>query len=124
MSTPLSLDLRSRIAAAHTTRDGTNEEIAARFSVSRSTVERLGRRVREGVGLEPGTPTGRPRVLQLQHLDWIGRTLRKDPYLSSYELATKFRKRFRRVKVHRSTVLRAMHELNFTFKKNTVRSPA
>ena len=124
MSAPLSLDLRERIAAAHAARDGTNEEIAARFSVSRTTVERLGRRVREGVGLEPGKPTGRPRALQSQHIDWIGKTLSKDPYLSSYELATKFRKRFRRVNVHRSTVLRAMHDLNFTFKKNTVCSPA
>ena len=75
MSAPLSLDLRERIAAAHAARDGTNEEIAARFSVSRTTVERLGRRVREGVGLEPGKPTGRPRALQSQHIDWIGKTL-------------------------------------------------
>ncbi len=124
MAAPLSSDLRERIAAAHAARDGTNEEIAERFSVSLTTVERFGRRIREGQGLEPGKPTGRPRALQSQHLEWIDKALRDDPYLTSYDLAVKFRKHFRRVKVHRSTILRAMHELEFTFKKNSIRTPA
>ena len=124
MTAPLSVDLRERIAAAHAEREGTNEEIAERFSVSVTTVERFGRRVREGVGLEAGKPTGRPRTLQARHLKWISKALRNDPYLTSHELSAKFRSYFRSVKVHRSTILRAMHELDFTFKKNSIRAPA
>lgn len=120
----MSADLRERIAGAHAARDGTNEEIAERFSVSVTTVERFGRRAREGVGLEPGRPTGRPRTLQDQHMKWIAKTLRNDPFLTSHELSAKFRRHFRSVKVHRSTILRAMHELEFTFKKNSIRTPA
>ena len=40
----------------------------------------------------------------------------KDP-----ELAARFNKRFRGTKVHRSTILRAMHDLGFSFKKKSVR---
>ena len=121
MSARLSLDLRKRIAAAHAARDGTNEEIAARFQVSRTTVERLGRRLREGTGLEPGKSTGRPKVLLPKHYDGMAKELPKDPYLGSYGLAARFRKHFRHVKLHRSTVLRAMHDLGFSFKKNSLR---
>lgn len=124
MTAPLSMDLRERIAAAHEVRDGTNEEIATRFGVSLTTVERLGRKIREGVGLVPGKPTGRPKLLKKKHHDWIAKQLRRDPYMTSYELTARLKKRFRRMGIHRSTVLRAMHELGFTFKKNSVRSTA
>lgn len=124
MTAPLSMDLRERIAAAHEARDGTNEEIAKIFGVSLTTVERLGRKLREGIDLVAGKPTGRPKLLEKKHHDWIAKQLRGDPYITSHELTAKLKKRFRRLGIHRSTVLRAMHDLGFTFKKNSVRPTA
>lgn len=118
------MDLRERIAAAHEARDGTNEEIAKIFGVSLTTVERLGRKLREGIDLVAGKPTGRPKLLEKKHHDWIAKQLRGDPYITSHELTAKLKKRFRRLGIHRSTVLRAMHDLGFTFKKNSVRPTA
>lgn len=124
MPTPLSLDLRERIVEAYLAGKESNAEIAARFSVSVTTVERLSRRSREGRSLEPETPPGRPPKVTGTHREWIAGELERDPYLSSYELAARFRRRFPRCRVHRSTVLRVMHDLGFTFKKKSLRSPA
>ena len=124
MPNPLSIDLRERIADAYLAGEMSNAAIAERYRVSVTTVERLGRRVREGISLEPGKSPGRPRVLLDKHLAWLGREIKRDPYVSSYELRTRFHKRCPRIRVHRSTILRAMHELGFTFKKNSVRAPA
>lgn len=123
MPAPLSQDLRERIVAACLAQEGSHPEIAERFGVSRTTVERLVRRVREDRGLEPDKPSGRPPLLEEKHLEWIKNELERDPFISSYELTSRFTRRFRKVRLHRSTILRAMHDLGFTFKKNTVRSP-
>lgn len=124
MPAPLSIDLRERIVEAYLLREQTHEEIAERFRVSVPTVERLGRRAREGRDLEPDRPTGRPRLLQEQHLAWLRKEMEADPYVTSHELTARFKRRFPRCRLHRSTVLRAMHELGFTFKKNSLRTPA
>ncbi len=124
MPAPLSLDLRERIVTASLAGEGSHPEIAERFGVSVTTVERLVRRVREARGLEPDKPPGRRPLLEEQHFAWLRSELERDPFISSYDLTARFRRRFRRVQLHRSTILRAMHDLGFTFKKNSVRSPA
>lgn len=111
------MDLRKRIADAYLECDGTNGEIAARFGVSIPTVERLGRRVREGTGLVPLPRPGRPRLLNERHHKWIVSELTRDPYITSYELTRRFRTRHRSVDIHRSTILRAMRDVGYSFKK-------
>lgn len=55
---PYSLDLRERIVQA--VQHGlAQQDVASRFSVSLSTVERYARRARSGRGLEPGPRAGR-----------------------------------------------------------------
>lgn len=117
MTRPLSLDLRERIADAIRSEDQTHPEIAARFAVSITTVERISRKLREGRSLEPGRSTGRPPVLREEHKAFIREQLEQDPFVSSYELATRFNRRFPKNRVHRSTILRAMHGAGFSFKK-------
>jgi transposase len=59
----LSLDLRQRIADAL---EGgqTQTSIAERFAVSRSSVERMARKRREGQGLEPGVRPGKKPLVE------------------------------------------------------------
>ncbi len=66
----LSLDLRQRVAdALDALEEGqTQTSIAQRFAVSRSSVERIARKTREGQGLEPGVRPGKkPLVETEQH---------------------------------------------------------
>ena len=51
----------------------------------------------------------------------IEKRMREASRARSYELAARFNKRFRATKVHRSTILRAMHDLGFSFKKKSIR---
>lgn len=122
MARALSIDLRERILAAVDAGEESYPLIAERFSVSVTTVERLVRRRKQGKGLEPDKRSGRPPKLRDQHLAWIEEELKANPYITSYELAARFKKRFRKLLVHRSTILRAMHDLGFSFKKNSVRT--
>lgn len=122
MARALSIDLRQRILNAVDEAEQSYPLIAERFSVSVTTVERLVRRRRQGKGLEPDKRSGRRPKLQDEHLAWIDEELKVTPYITSYELAARFNKRFRKLSVHRSTILRAMHDLGFSFKKNPVRA--
>jgi len=120
MAGPLSLDLRERIAAAIVAAEESHPLIAERFGVSQSTVERISRKQREGESLEPRKPPGRGPSLQPKHFRWIRAEVERDPYISSYVVAGRFNKRFPKNRVHRSTILRAMHSLGYSFKKNSV----
>ena len=122
MTAPLSLDLRERIAAAIDGKEESHPFIANRFAVSVTTVERISRKLRERQSLEPRKPPGRTPVLENNHLSRIRAEIVRDPYISSYKLTCRFNKRFPKQRVHRSTILRAMHKLGYSFKKNTVRS--
>ena len=109
--------LRERIAEAYLAGEETCPAIAERFQVSVATVERLGRRVREGTGLEPLPRSGRPPKMRPADKRWVERALKKNPYTSSYQLAELFCKAHPDRRVHRSTILRVMHELGWTHKK-------
>ena len=84
----LSIDLRQRVAdALDALEEGqTQTSIAKRFAVSRSSVERIARKRREGQGLEPGVPAGKKPLVEREqqeafaHLaawrtDWTLQTL-------------------------------------------------
>lgn len=124
MSKSLSLDICERIASAVQLAEESHVLIAARFSISVSTVERISRKLREGRTLEPAPRLGRTKVLMENHRAFIRHQLRDDPYITSYELARRFNARFRVNRVHRSTILRAMRELGFSFKKKRPTPPS
>lgn len=124
MAAPLSLDLRERIAAAVVAAEESHPLIAERFGVSVTTVERISRKQREGKSLEPRKHPGRGPALEEKHFAWIRAEVQRDPYISTYEVAGRFNKRFPKNRVHRSTILRAMHHLGYSFKKNSARPAA
>jgi transposase len=115
MALPLSLDLRSRIAAA--LREGaTVREAAARFEVSVASAVRIGQLARTGQGLE-AKKAGGPRPLLLLSAtaaitarlaaksDWTVRALAAD--LQSTGIA-----------VSHDTVWRFLRRQGLSFKKN------
>jgi transposase len=122
MSRPLSIDLRQRIADALDAEEESQTLIAECFQVSVTSVERISRRVREGRGLAAKKPPGPSPILKKAHREYLRLELQRDPYVSSYELTRRLKRRFRRLSLHRSTVLRAMHALGFSHKKNSVLS--
>jgi transposase len=113
----VSVDLRKRIAAALGQAKESHPLIAERFGVSVSTVEIISRKIREGRSLEPAPRPGRTRLFGAEHLRYLSKVLRENPYITSHELAALYNQKFKSNQVHRSTVLRTMHELGFSFKK-------
>ena len=122
MTAPLSMDLRKRIAKAIVAGEESHPLIAARFEVSVTTVERISRKLREGKSLEPRKHPGPASLLDEKHLARVRAELVRDPHITSYKLTHRFHKLFPKHQVHRSTILRAMHQLGYSFKKNSVRS--
>ena len=113
------MELRTRILETSLSGQWKEREVADLFSVSLTTVQRLRSKHRHGQSLEPSSPTGAPRKLNASHLQWLKRYLNQWPYATSYELTQKFNRAHRQCAVHRSTILRAMHELGYSYKKNT-----
>lgn len=109
--------LRKRIAEAYLAGEESCPAIAERFQVSVATVERLGRRAREGAGLEPAFSPGRPPKMTKADRRWVERQLTKNPYITSYELTELFCDSHPEKSVHRSTILRVMKGLGWTSKK-------
>ena len=109
------IELRTRNLEASVSGRWKEREVAEIFGVSLSTVQRLGSRHRHGESLEPGRSTGAPRKLGPSALRWLQRWLRQSPYTSSYELTKTFNQAHRHGPVHRSTILRAMHDLGYRY---------
>lgn len=122
MPAPLSLDLRRRIAEAIEKNEENGVAIAARFAVSSATVCRIRARLENEESLEARMAPGREFKVTDKHRDWIRRELQRDPFLTSHELTERFNRRYRKTQVHRSTILRAMHMIGFSFKKKSLRA--
>ena len=79
---PYSLDLRARIVAAYDRKEGSQADIARRFDVSRSFVEKLLRRRRETHALDAKPHTGGRRA----RLDAAGRATLRQMLLDTNDL--------------------------------------
>ena len=51
------------------------------------------------------------------HLEWLRKRIAESPFLSTYELTPLFLEAFPELSVHRSTILRALHQLGLSVKK-------
>lgn len=123
MAKMMSEDLRKRLAVAITRADESYPRLGERFGVSASTVEKFARKLREGRSLQPAPRPGRPVALEQEHLQFLRDELKASGFLSSYDLARRYNTRFKSNRVHRSTILRAMRELGYSFKKKQPTHP-
>lgn len=116
MGRALSLDLRSRIAAALCAGE-TTRAVAKRFGVSVATAVRLGQKQRSGEGLGTGKIGGhrRPSIVG-DDLDWLCARLAEKGDLTIRALASELADRG--VVVTHDTVWRTVRRLGLSFKKN------
>lgn len=128
MPKPLSIDLRERIVTVlqHAkSEEGTShtlDEIAARFAVSRSTVARLSRKVKEKQSIEAlphsgGSPT---KKMFTEHEQALVNWLNKKPDLLLRELAQLLEETYG-FTITESGVHRVLERLGITRKKNPER---
>ena len=113
----LPIELLERIVSAQNDQGMAPSEIADVFQVSMASVYRFIKAANAGETLVPNGPTGGPRKLGQRELQWLRSTIETNPFTTSYELTSKYNQEFRSNRVHRSTILRAMHELGYTHKK-------
>lgn len=117
------IELRLKIVAAHTEQGIAPAQVARIFGVSYRTVKRYLAKASEGHSLEPGIGTGRPRLLADYDLAWIRQFMEDAPFSSSHEVAHAYN-RAHGTKIHRSTFLRALHDLGLSFKKKRPSHPS
>lgn len=115
----LPVELRERIISAHLQQGMAVSEIADVFQVSVTSVRRYIKLAKAGRSLTPVTPPGGQKKLGAPEHQWVLAEIQQSPFTTSYELTAKYNQKFPANQVHRSTILRAMHQLGFTHKKNT-----
>ena len=117
MPASLPIELRERIVGAHVEQGMSAAEISRVFQVGYTSVRRYLAKHELGASLAPQFPPGKTPKLGPRELAWVKAELSANPYLTSYELSTRYNRAHRSNGVHRSTILRAMHKLGFTHKK-------
>jgi transposase len=113
----LPIELRERIVRAHFEQGIAVLEIADVFQVSITSVRRFIKLAKAGGSLVPNAPPGGQEKLGEAEFKWLLAEIKQSPFTTSYELTSKYNRKFRANQVHRSTILRAMHKLGFTHKK-------
>ena len=116
MARPLSLDLRSRVAAALT--DGsTVRAAAARFDISVASAVRIGQLARAGQGLEAKKRNGQRPLMLLSAADAVTSRLASKADWTVRALAADLRAAG--IAVSHDTVWRFLRRQGLSFKKNS-----
>ncbi len=114
----LSIDLRQRIVEAYKRGQGSQRKLAQRFSVSRSSVERLLKRERQTGSVAPKPHGGgRAPIVHEHDREAIKQWLRDEPDLIQQELAERFTAETGRT-VSQQTISRSLRRLEITRKKS------
>lgn len=118
MPKALSVDLRTRIAAAMAQGEPVRA-VAAQFQVSASSAVRLGQKLRAGADLTPAKRGGPRRPLITTAVaDWLRARLAEKPDLTMRALAAELRERG--TPVAHDTVWRFVRRAGLTVKKKTL----
>ncbi len=124
MAVAYSTDLRERVVRAYQAGEGTQAQIAQRFQVSPSFVQRLLQRYRQSGQVSAKRRGGnhQPRI-QGEHLDLVQRLVEAQPDAYLSELAEQFTQQTG-IQVSRVTMHRCIQRLRLSTKKNTRRHRA
>lgn len=116
---PLSIDLRQRIIDVHTDGGISQRQLANRFQVSLSSVQRLLKRWRKGEGIEPKDHGGgHPPLLNTEQRERVKALIEANNDATLEELQVLVDEQ-EAVWVSRSTMGRITQALGLTRKKNT-----
>lgn len=121
MAVAYSMDLRERVVRAYQAGEGTQQQIAQRFQVSPSFVQRLLRRQRESGQVAP-LPRGGNHLAKIrgEHLALVEQLVSAQPDAYLEELVEQFVQQTG-ITVSRTTMHRAVKRLRLSTKKNATR---
>lgn len=116
----LSLDLRQRIADALDALEAgqTQASIAERFAVSRSSVERLARKRRQGRSLTPGVSPGKKPLVEQEQQKAFEQLAASRTDWTLQTLADAWRQQEGGKALSQATVLRTLRRIGFAYKKS------
>lgn len=117
MPNPHPTELRERAVRAYESGEGSYDEISERFSIAPRTLQRWTTRKRETGDVQPQIKGGgNPSPVDIAVLE---RVMALHPDAVTSELTVAYNKIVGRMKrVHRSSILRALHRRGYVFKKN------
>ena len=117
MPSPHSIEIRERAVRAYETGEGSFETVAARFGLGRRTLQEWVALYRETGSVEPRPKGGgNPSPVDIEALE---QALRDRPDAIVEELKRMHNARVqKKARVHRSSILRALHRRGYVFKKN------
>jgi transposase len=117
MPNPHPLALRHRAVRAYEAGDGSYDAVAQTFAISRRSLQRWVERTRRtgDSGAHPRGGGRRPAVAW----DRLREAMAADPDGTTDELTQAYNRLVgRKARVHRSSILRALHRAGYVFKKN------
>jgi transposase len=117
MPSPHSIEIRERAVRAYEAGEGSFESVAARFGLGRRTLQEWVALYRETGSVEPRPKGGgNPSPVDIEALE---QALRDRPDAIVEELKRMHNARVpKKARVHRSSILRALHRRGYVFKKN------
>jgi transposase len=117
MPNPYAIELRERAVRAYETTDAGYTTVAQQFGVDRATLIRWVQRARR-----TGSAAAHPKRggwTSPVDVDLLERLIDERPDMTTEELTRAYNREAARARrVHRSSVLRALHRRDFVFKKN------
>lgn len=116
---PYSIDIRTKILETRNKTNESNEQLASRFQVSYSFVNRLLRRYEVIKSVEPlPHGGGKPPLIDSKQLEIVKELVEEDNDATLQELSDRLQEKTG-VKVSIPTMCRLVQKLNLTRKKNT-----
>jgi transposase len=117
MPRPHSNELRERAVAAYEAGEGSYEEVAEQYEIGSATLERwVGQKRRTGA-VDP-RPRGGGNFSPVE-MATLEAEIAAKPDATTFQLAAAYNRRVeRKRRVHRSSILRALHRAGYVFKKN------
>lgn len=117
MANPHPTALRERAVRAYESGEGSYEEISERFSIASRTLQRWTTRKRETGDVQPHVKGG--GNLSPVDVAVLERVMALHPDAITGELTVAYNRVVgRKKRVHRSSILRALHRRGYVFKKN------
>ena len=112
-----SVELREKIVQAYENNEGSQRQLASRFKVSLSFIERLLKRYREKQTLSPSPHAGGFTAKLATYESAIAKMVEEDNDATLEELCQKLNEKYN-VQASASTMCRGLQKLNLTRKKN------
>ncbi len=117
MPKPITIELRERAVEVYEAGYESYDVVAARFSVSRRSLQRWVERKRETGSVEPDAPAG--GNFSAVDMKALHRVVQARPDATSYQVTTDYNRNLpKKKRVHRSSIIRALQRAGYVFKKS------